>query len=342
MPKSEKIYPQSASFSQSVTSFLADVYDSVEYLTMPVHHNNKAALNSMQLLHLYPVQHASIEGSSSTTYTTHVPGHAVITPPPRPSKIADLWHDPRVIYQHTRMSAAEFSIIVTELTPYLNQPYDYSSSSSVSDSASASTSSSTSPRQQRPLQCSQHRVLNVFDQLLLWCYFSDTNHAEVNSTCFNVSTRSVTNIADHVTKSINQRYNYEIEWPDEEERKTLHGLFSVHPMAIALLDGTHCRIVVPTDRESEDSTFSGYKNYHSQNYLVYTDGLGFFRLIEGPFAGKANDRSVFKQSVIFTNPSAFLSTAELMIIRHGDEETVVTLKEGKRIMIAEGLRIRLL
>lgn len=47
-----------------------------------------------------------------------------------------------------------------------------------------------------------------------------------------------------------------------------------------------------------------------------------------PFAGKANDRSVF------TNLSAFLSVAEQLVIKHGEEEETV-VEHGERI-IADG------
>lgn len=312
MSKTEKNTPQTAGISTSHTSFLADVYDTIEYLTMPVHHNIKAALDSMQLLKLHPVQYESAKNG----YMTHVPDHNVIKTPNPSSILSIVWYDPQLIIQHTRMSAAEFSIIVSELEPYLMQPYDVDSSLSSSSSSSSS---------------SHYRSLDVFDQVLLWCYFSDTNYAESLSLLFNISIRSIYNIADHVTRAITLRYMYEIEWPDQEERIALHGLFSVYPLAIALLDGTHCRIVVPSDKQQEDNTFSGYKNYHSQNLLVYTDALGFIRLIEGPFAGHSNDRSVFKESVIYKNPSRFLGDSERIVLTFSEDITL----EGERI-IADG------
>jgi hypothetical protein len=78
MSTGDEKYPQTASLSQSHTSFIADMYDSIEYLTMPVHHTIKAALNSMQLLHLHPVQYEY----TTNGYITHVPGHSTITVPP--------------------------------------------------------------------------------------------------------------------------------------------------------------------------------------------------------------------------------------------------------------------
>jgi hypothetical protein len=52
--------------------------------------------------------------------------------------------------------------------------------------------------------------LDPFDQLLLWCHYSDTNQAEVVTLVFDASSRSVKYTADHVTWSINEKYKYEI------------------------------------------------------------------------------------------------------------------------------------
>lgn len=361
MPTKRKIRPHVDSQLSAIDTFDADVCDSVEYLTMPVHHNVKAALNSMNLLYLHPVQHESRESK----LISHVPGFPIINPPQQHSKVNAIWHDSRLMYQHTRMSPTEFSIIVDELTPFLNKPYDEgsefssrspssisletpcsphtstsspSSSSSSTSSLPSTPSSSSSPSSPslapRRLEWYSHRLLDPHDQLLLWCYFSDTNYAESISMLFDISIRTVSNIADHVTRAISKAYLREIEWPDEEERKSLYGLFSVHPNAIVLLDGTHCRIVVPSDKEAEDQTFSGYKNHHTQNHLVYTDGLGFFRLIEGPFPGKPNDRSLFTQSVLFKSASTLLSEGEEIIIKNAAGAERVAL-DGERI-VADG------
>ena len=54
----------------------------------------------------------------------------------------------------------------------------------------------------------------------------------------------------------------------------MYGQFSVHPKAIALMDDTDCRVSVPSDYEQENLTYSGYKKYQTQNFLMRVTALG--------------------------------------------------------------------
>ena len=116
-----------------------------------------------------------------------------------------------------------------------------------------------------------------------------------------------------MTDSINIVYSSEIEWPDVEERTYSYNLFSIDSKAIAIVDGTHVQIRSPSSSSESDSLFSGYKNCHSQNFLVYCNSLGFILRIEGPFPGSHNDIQCFNQSDILVNKNKYLSEEELII-----------------------------
>jgi hypothetical protein len=108
----------------------------------------------------------------------------------------------------------------------------------------------------------------------------------------------------------------EVSWPSREDRERLHGLFSCHPKAVAAIDGTHCRIDVPEDPEQEDTAYSAYKKYHTQNYLVCCDAFGFIVLIAGPYNGSWNDRQCFLASD-FMNPAVHMLEPDEKLITDG-------------------------
>jgi hypothetical protein len=85
--------------------------------------------------------------------------------------------------------------------------------------------------------------------------------------------------------------------------------------AIALLDGTHCEIKKPA--ENQKAFYSGYKNIHSQNYLVVVNPFALVIYVDGPYPGRMNDRACWNQSPLAISPSAFLSEGELIIADGG-------------------------
>ena len=90
-----------------------------------------------------------------------------------------------------------------------------------------------------------------------------------------------------------------------EEEQRLYGMMSVHEHAIAVLDGTHCRLQAPQD--ANNLFFSGYKHMHSQNYLVCVDYLGMVRHVEGPSEGRLNDRACYNECKLSLQQTEFLS-----------------------------------
>jgi hypothetical protein len=106
-----------------------------------------------------------------------------------------------------------------------------------------------------------------------------------------------------------------VRWPDADERKQSHGLFACCPTAIAVIDGTHCRIRVPVDNQS--AHYSAYKKYHTQNYFIAVDAHGFILYISEAFPGRSNDRGSFNTTPFATNNCPLVSPNELIIVDGG-------------------------
>ena len=107
----------------------------------------------------------------------------------------------------------------------------------------------------------------------------------------------------------------EVAWPDAEERRLLHGFFTCHDKAVGVLDGTHCQISVPYFKE--DRSLSGYKKFHTQNYLICADALGFVIYTAGPFEGMANDRAALNTTPFVQHPCPLLSDGEVILTDGG-------------------------
>jgi hypothetical protein len=147
-------------------------------------------------------------------------------------------------------------------------------------------------------------------------YSADDNKDTVLSLLFDIDRTSVIVIVDHITRAMNHVWRDEVAWPNREERKELYGFFSCHDKAIGCIDGTHCRIDVPASDDKEESAYSGYKHYHTQNYLLCCDAFGFILHVNGPFEGSWNDKQCFLASD-FMNPDLHMLEEDERLITDG-------------------------
>jgi hypothetical protein len=162
-----------------------------------------------------------------------------------------------------------------------------------------------------------HRKLHPIDELLLWLYHVDGNKHTVLCLLFDIDRSSVIIITDHITRVMNYVWREEVRWPSKEEREELHGLFSCDEKAVGCIDGTHCRIDVPDNEEDEESCYSGYKHYHTLNYLLCCDAFGRILHIAGPFNGSWNDKQCFLASDFMDPESNMLEPDERLITDGG-------------------------
>lgn len=201
-----------------------------------------------------------------------------------------------------RVSVPEFYMLYLELEPFIMQ----------ARSVYMYDDAATEGEQYRP------SVLHPVDQLCVWLFRADDNDANLLGVLFNdVHRTTIDRIMDHVSGAIIAAWSDETEWPDAEERQMLYGRFSLYEKTIACLDGTHCRIQVPLDPEEEVQYFSGYKKYHTQNYLIAANALSLIVYIDGPHPGRDNDRGAFNKSVFVTNASNMLSEGEVILTDGG-------------------------
>lgn len=249
------------------------------------HYRRRAFLHRLGVLHLAEME-IIIEQKQSSAI-----------PPPLPlgvnpqSCFANLWNRPDRFYKHTRVTESEFLILLHEL----ESPIIRGHATSINNINRV------------------HQSLSAAEQLLLWIYHSDGNDDDIIALLFgNIDRRSVSRVADLITEVINEVYKSELDWPDAREREDSHGLFALDDHAIAVIDGSHCEITIPSHNES--SFYNAHKGFHSKNYMLFVNALGYYIHVSKGFNGRRNDRGIFNDLDLSAIP---LSPGELFIADGG-------------------------
>ena len=158
--------------------------------------------------------------------------------------------------------------------------------------------------------------LTTADQLLLWLFHLCGDRTSQLIMHFQgLQPSTIFRYLDHVSWCINEALDECIAWPTASEREALYGMMSVHEHAVAVLDGTHCEVQAPT--HLDNLHYSGYKHKHTQNYLCYVDYMGMVIKVEGPWAGRPNDRACYNISDFKRNQSNFLTGDEQVLADGG-------------------------
>lgn len=279
------------------------------FFSLPPHYQRRMMLDALGVLNLPHLPHfppsvlllTAAAPSATPAFPIHVP---LIADLPADSEMSKRMHDrPDEFFRMVRLTLTEFLVIYYELEPYIRHP--------------RRTLSSSINIQHMPTINKSHRILHPADELLLFFYASDNNTPPLLASIFNIDRTNIAYILDHVTQAIFLCYNKEISWPSKEEREASYGLFSAYHKAIGCIDGTHCRVDVPSNKELEDTMYSGYKHYHTQNFLLVCNALGFIIYVSGPYPGSWNDRSCFLSSVFCSDTCALLSEGELLLADGG-------------------------
>jgi hypothetical protein len=271
-----------------------------EIMRLPAHHHRRMLMRELGFLHLRHIDvpfDSLCSPESGVVFTANEVG--VIPPTSRFAKLCRT--SPTDFYAHTRLTLTEFLILFQELQPFILKPRRADVQAEYSADHRARYS---------------HRKLHAADELLLWLYHADGNKDTVLSSLFKIDRTSVIIYCDHVTRCMNEAWKEEVVWPSKEDRELLHGLFSINEKAVAAIDGTHCQIDVPDNAEEEETAYSAYKKYHTQNYLVCCDALGFILHIVGPYKGASNDRDCFLASD-FLDPELRMLEPDEKIITDG-------------------------
>jgi len=205
---------------------------------------------------------------------------------------------PRAFFNMTRLQPSEFVHLYSVLAPGIRSARGF-----------------TSLDEAHSRRYVRHRI-DPADQLLLWLLLSDGNNPTVLSLIVgSIDPTTVVRYADHITDVINFILVDEVYWPSADERRDMYNQFACHPQAIALLDGTHCQIQVPFYNQGD--YYSGYKNFHTQNYFIAVDAFGYILYISEPFEGHNNDRGAFNNTPFAQDVCALLSSGEYIIVDGG-------------------------
>lgn len=88
-----------------------------------------------------------------------------------------------------------------------------------------------------------------------------------------------------------------VKWPVTEREKStiMQGFYrnGGFPHVIGAIDGTHVRIIAPTD---DEPSFVNRKGYHSINVQAVCDHLGKFTNISAQWPGSSHDSHIFRSS----------------------------------------------
>jgi hypothetical protein len=287
----DSIIPVVAVWMSSSLSAAYTVLHHTHLLTQPLlpHYRQKYILDNIGVLTLPYIPTAQTQHQIDE-FTKRL---ASATPPP--SAFLLLCRNLERFKRLTRCSLPEFLLLYHELEVYIRRPYSIYS---------------------EPALQQRERRIHPLDQFLLWMWHSDGNDPDLLGVLFNDISRATSDrVADHITAAINEVWADEVRWPDAEERRYLYGCFSSYEKAVGVLDGTHCQIEVPV--VDEGKYHSQYKNFHTQNYLICADALGFVIYTAGPFGGKDNDRGAFNSTPFVLPNCSLLSEGELILVDGG-------------------------
>ena len=266
------------------------LYAYIERRRRPVlstHEHHVAFMDRAHLRNLTPVPYSFLP---SCRLSPSSPPPAVRFTNPAHSALAS---EEGEFFRATHLNLAEFTL----LHAYLHTSLQRSRTHSVNPSTHASS-------------------LNTADQLLLWLFYLCGDRTSQLILHFGyIHPSTVLRYIDHVTWCVNDMLDGCIAWPTAEEKQSLYGMMSVHQHAIAVLDGTHCRLQAPGD--ANNLFYSGYKHMHSQNYLVCVDYLGMVRYISKPYEGRPNDRACYNECDLSVRQAEFLSGEEKILADGG-------------------------
>jgi len=277
-------------------TFLTEFRDIFEEGERCLHHQLRSDLDNIGLINL---DHLPI--SYVNKYLQPGYDDFISSLPPTCGYLA-LSFNPSRFERMLRISVPEFYLLYQELEEFIMQPrsiYHECDGDSKSD---------------RKRTTKLHPV----DQFCVWLFRADDTDVDLLGVLFrDVHRTTIDRVMDHVSSAIIACWNDEVDWPDAEERRMLWGRFSLYNRIVACLDGTHCQIEVPVDPEDEYDYYSGYKKYHTQNYLIAANGLSQIIFIDGPFPGRGNDRGAFNETVFMKKNNEMLSDGEVILTDGG-------------------------
>jgi len=255
--------------------------------TRSTHEQHVAFMEAIHIRHLKPIPNTFLPQSR---LSPSFPPPAVRFTNPAHTSLAN---DEKEFFRATHLSFTEFTLLHTYLHNSLLRSRKHSD---------------TIPN--HPTR------LTTTDQLLLWLFYLCGDRTSQLIMHFDyLSASTIFRYIDHVSWCMNDILDECIRWPTPEERRSLYGMMSVHEHAIAVLDGTHCRLQAPG--EYNNIFFSGYKHMHSQNYLVCVDYMGMITYVQGPYQGRPNDRDCYNNCLLSEKSAEYLSEDEQILADGG-------------------------
>ncbi|KAK0420260.1 hypothetical protein QR680_014589 [Steinernema hermaphroditum] len=116
-----------------------------------------------------------------------------------------------------------------------------------------------------------------------------------------VAQPTVSRCVDRVLRAVLRRVNSFIVWPTGSVAREVSNKFfdlTGVPGIVGAVDGTHCRIQAPSDREFE---FVNRKQYHSINCMVIATPQLTAIAANAKFPGRSHDSRIFRESVVYSD-----------------------------------------
>jgi len=210
------------------------------------HEKNKVLLNSLGLLHPHILGNCLNHQFADSDHLNNLNTNRYC------QSVQLLFADQSLFFKATRLSITEFMMLHSKLKTQLN---------------SARSTAEINPH--------VHTKLTSYEQLLLWLLYIDVGASVILGLMFHgITDHSVDNYASHVTRCILNALDGSIAWPDAEEREQLYGYFSLYEKAVAVLDGTHCEIRVPTSSRTTHRWPKAKENREIISKQLYTSIIG--------------------------------------------------------------------
>lgn len=115
--------------------------------------------------------------------------------------------------------------------------------------------------------------------LIVWLRMYPTYHLLANM--FNISVSAVGTEISSLLPIFCDKLGGYIQWPTDEEWRSMQGIWTKLPMADGAIDGT--------SHEPQDIYYSGHRHFHCLHTQVICDVDGTIRYVESGYPGHLND-----------------------------------------------------
>lgn len=149
-----------------------------------------------------------------------------------------------------------------------------------------------------------HSISALHQVMITLRFLASNSHQMVISDTFGVSQPTISRIVDRVTDALLKNLHHVIKYPSQDsERRNEKSVFyniAHFPGVIGCIDGTHVRILAPSEHEY---IYVNRKGWHSINVQVICDSTCKFWNIVAKWPGSTHDSRILRESAFYERPN---------------------------------------